>query len=95
MTFKCPHCGRHGISFLDKLFTSAAVWYHRTATCQRCGRAARLSGTVVRLQFLLFILALATIPWTVPGEYRVGLATVVAGIILLIGVFGPLKRQLA
>jgi hypothetical protein len=94
MAFKCPHCGRHGISFPEKLFTSASVWNHRTATCRFCRKAARLSGLVVQLQFLLFIFALAIIAWTVPGEYRVTAALIIAGIIVSIGVLGPLKKQL-
>jgi hypothetical protein len=46
------------------------------------------------LQFLLFVFALAIISWTVPGEYRVTAALIIAGIIVSIGVLGPLKRQL-
>jgi hypothetical protein len=49
---------------------------------------------VVQLQFLLFIFALAIIAWTVPGEYRVTAALIIAGIIVSIGVLGPLKKQL-
>ncbi len=94
MMFKCPHCGEPGISFLDKLLTSATVWYGRTATCRLCRKAARLPGKVVQLQFLLFVFALAIIPWTVPGEYRVTAALIIAGIIVSTGVLGPLKRQL-
>ena len=94
MAFKCPHCGRQGISFPDKLFTSAAVWNHRTATCRLCRKAARLSGQAVQLQFLLFIVALAIIAWAVPGEHRVTAALIIAGIIVTTGVLGPLKKQL-
>ena len=93
MPFTCPHCNRPGISFPDKLFTSAAVWTHRTATCRHCRGVARLPGQVVRLQFLLFILALAIIPWAIPGEHRLTAALVIAGIIVSIGILGPLKKQ--
>ena len=92
--FKCPHCNRHGIGFPDKLFTSGGVWFHRTATCRYCRQLARLSGPVVRAQFVLFVISLAVIPWMVPGEYRVTVALMVAGIILAIGVFAPLSRQI-
>ena len=46
------------------------------------------------MQFLLFIFALAIIAWIVPGEYRVTAALIIAGIIVSIGVLGPLKKQL-
>ena len=94
MAFKCPHCGSSGISFPDKLFTSAAVWYHRPATCKYCRKAARLSGHVVQLQFLLFAIALAITAWAIPGEYRLTVALFIAGFIVSIGVLAPLKRQL-
>lgn len=92
--FMCPHCGLPGISFADKLITSATVWHGRPATCRLCRKAARLSGHVVQLQFLLFIIALAIIPWVVPAQYRITAAMIVAGIIVSIGVLVPLKRQL-
>jgi len=94
MAFKCPHCGRPGISFPDKLFTSAAVWNRCHATCGYCRKAARLPAHVVQMQFVLFIIALALISWTVPGEYRVTAALIIAGIIVSIGILAPLKRQL-
>ena len=94
MACRCPHCDRTGISLPDKLFTSAAVWTQQPATCRHCGKPARLSNQAVRLQFLLFIFALALIPWFVPAESRVNAAFIIAGIIVSIGMVTPLQRVL-
>jgi len=94
MMFKCPHCGLPGISFPDKLFTSAAVWNRRPAKCRHCSKAARLSGHVVQVQFFLFIITLAITSWIIPAEYRIITALVIAGIIVSIGILAPLKQQI-
>jgi len=94
MAFKCPHCGLSGISFPDKLITSAAVWHHRPATCKHCRKPARLSGRVVQLQFFLFIIALAIFSWVVAAQYRVTAALIIAVFIVSIGILAPLKKQL-
>ena len=94
MAFNCPHCGRPGISFVDKLFTSASDWSRRASICRYCRKAGRLPGQAVQLQFLLFVIALAVIAWIVPVEYRIIAALIVATIIVSIGILAPLKRQL-
>ena len=93
MAFKCPHCSRQGITLPDKLFTSASVWTQRPAKCKYCMKAARLSGHVVQLQFIIFIIALLLVSWIIPYEFRLVTALVIAGIIVFIGILTPLKKQ--
>ena len=52
-----------------------------------------MPGHAVGLQFLLFVIALATIPWVVPAEFRVTVALVVAAVMIAIGMLAPLNRQ--
>ena len=94
MSFQCPHCGRPGISLADKFFTSASLWTSRPSTCRLCRKTARLPGHAVKLQFTLFVIALAVIPWVVPAAYRVTVALAVAAVMIAIGILAPLKRQL-
>jgi hypothetical protein len=40
--FKCPFCGKPGISVKDKMFLDKTTRHSRTAICRRCGETAHV-----------------------------------------------------
>ena len=92
--FTCPHCGGHGISLVSKLISSGASYWGWPMTCRLCGQRARISGGALNAQFVLFLAALATLPWLLGGEARLIAGYLVAAVILAVGLFAPLRKDL-
>jgi len=92
--FTCPHCGERGISLVSKLIASGASYWGWPMTCRICGQRSRLSGGAVNAQFVLFLAALATLPWLLGGEARLIAGYLVAAAILALGLFAPLRKDL-
>ena len=94
VAFACPYCGKPGISAAAKLISSAAMWWGWSATCRFCRQRSRISGKVTTLQFGILMVALATIPWFLDGDARVAAAYLVAALILVVGMFAPMTKDL-
>ena len=92
--FTCPHCGSPGITPLEKLISAGASWWGWSATCRGCGQRARVVQSAVNLQFGIFVLAAATVPW-LAGETQVAGAYAAGAAFLAVGFFAPLRKDLA
>lgn len=93
--FTCPHCGREdGISVISKLVASATTLRGWGAKCRYCGQRALISFAASRLQFIIFLGAIATIPWMLEGQLQYAAGYAAAGAILAVGLFAPLRRDL-
>ena len=92
--FTCPHCGEQGISVISKLVTSAATLGGYGAKCSYCGQRARISYEAARLQFIIFVAAIATIPWLLEGQLQYIAGYAAAGAIVAVGVLAPLRKDL-
>jgi hypothetical protein len=92
--FTCPHCGEQGISFISKLVTSAATLGGYGAKCRFCGQRARISYEAARLQFILFVAAVATIPWLLEGQFQYIAGYAAAALIIGVGLIAPLRKDL-
>jgi prepilin signal peptidase PulO-like enzyme (type II secretory pathway) len=92
--FTCPHCGEQGISFISKLITSAATLGGWGAKCRYCGQQARISYQAARLQFILFVAAIATIPWLLEGQLQYIAGYAAAAAIVAVGMLAPLRKDL-
>ena len=92
--FTCPHCGEQGISFVSKLITSAATLGGWGAQCQACGQRSRISYQAARLQFIIFVAAVATIPWLLEGQLQYLAGYAAAAAIVGVGVIAPLRKDL-
>lgn len=94
MAFTCPHCGQRGISVIAKLISSGATYWGWSATCRLCGQRSRVAGAAVHLQFLMFVGALASLPWLLEGDARMVAGYLIAAAILAVGLVAPLKKDL-
>lgn len=92
--FTCPHCGRDGISVISKLVTSAATLRGWGAKCSHCGQRCLISFAAARLQFIIFLGAVATIPWMLEGQLQYVAGYAAAAAILAVGLFAPLRKDL-
>ena len=91
--FTCPHCGKPGITVLQKLMSAGAAWYGWSATCAVCGQRSRIAGAAINVQFGLFILGAATVPW-LAGQAQLAAAYAVGAAILAVGLLAPLRKDL-
>lgn len=94
MAFACPHCGKPGISLTTKLISAGAMWWGWSATCRFCRQRSRLSGTAINVQFGILLAAFASVPWLLDGEARIAAGYLVAAVILAVGLFAPMKKDL-
>ena len=92
--FTCPHCGEQGISFASKLITSAATLGGYGAKCRYCGRSALIAYPAARAQFVIFLAAIATIPWLLEGQLQYIAGYAAAGAIVAVGLAAPLRKDL-
>ena len=92
--FTCPHCGEQGISFISKLMTSAATLGGWGAPCRYCGQRALISYGAARVQFIIFLGAIATIPWLLEGQLQYIAGYAAAAAILAVGLAAPLRKDL-
>jgi len=93
--FTCPHCGREdGISVVSKLITSAATLGGWGAKCRYCGQRALVSYAAARVQFAIFLGAIATIPWLLEGQLQYIAGYAAAGAIVAVGLAAPLRKDL-
>jgi hypothetical protein len=92
--FTCPHCGRDGISVVSKLVASAATLGGWGAKCSYCGQRGLVSFAAARLQFGIFLGAIATIPWMLEGQLQYIAGYAAAAAILAVGLAAPLRKDL-
>ena len=57
---ECPHCGKHGISLLRKMWLGPAL----PATCTACGKKVGVPYIAVLLAFLPFLVAIGGASFT-------------------------------
>jgi len=91
--FACAHCGRPGISVIAKLVTSAATLSGWGAPCRFCGQRSRISSAAARAQFVIFLCAMASVPW-LDGRTQLLAAYAAGAAILAVGFFAPMKKDL-
>ena len=94
VAFVCPYCGKPGISPAAKFVAAGAMFFVWSATCRFCRQRSRISGKVTTLQFGILMAALATIPWFLDGDARIAAAYLVAALILVVGMFAPMTKDL-
>lgn len=92
--FTCPYCGKPGVSFIGKLITSAATIGRLPVRCSACGQPARIGAQAKWLQLGVLVLGLATIPWLFEADDRLAAGYLAAALILGVGVFAPLHKDL-
>ena len=76
-----------------KLLAAVAVLYYSSATCRFCKERSRVSTRASFLQLGIFVAALASIPWFLDGDARIAAAYLVAALILAIGFFAPMTKD--
>jgi len=92
--FTCPHCGRQGISLISKLVTSGATLGGWGAKCRYCGQRCRISFAASRVQFVIFLGAIGTIPWMLEGTLQYVAGYAAAAAILAVGLLAPMRKDL-
>ena len=92
--FTCPHCGRPGVTFMGKLISAAATIGGWPVTCAACGQRSNISSRASWLQLGILVLGLASIPWFLDGDDRLAAGYLVAGLILAVGLFAPLRKDM-
>ena len=92
--FTCAHCGQQGISLISKLVTSAATLGGWGAKCRHCGQRSLISHAAARVQFIVFLGAMGTIPWMLEGRAQLIAGYGAAAAILAVGLFAPLRKDL-
>jgi len=70
------------------------MWWGWSATCRLCRQRSRISGRATNVQFAILVAALASVPWLLEGEARVTAGYLVAALILAVGLFAPMRKDL-
>ena len=92
--FTCPYCDRDGIGVVAKLVTSAATLGRWGAKCSYCGQRCKISFAAARAQFIIFLGAIATIPWMLEGQPQLVAGYLAAALIVGVGLVAPLRKDL-
>lgn len=82
------------MSFMGKLITAAATIGGWPVTCTACGQRSTISSRASWLQLGILVCGLASIPWLFQGDERLTAGYLVAGLILAVGLFAPLRKDM-